>query len=37
VGVEFVERLRGMEKFDRVEDLVAQMDADVRKTRERIG
>ena len=36
VGVEFVERLRGMEKFDRVEDLVAQMDSDVRKTRERI-
>jgi riboflavin kinase/FMN adenylyltransferase len=36
VGIEFVERLRGMEKFDRVEDLITQMDADVRKTRERI-
>jgi riboflavin kinase/FMN adenylyltransferase len=36
VGIDFAERLRGMEKFDRVEDLVAQMDADVRKTRERI-
>jgi riboflavin kinase/FMN adenylyltransferase len=36
VGIDFAERLRGMEKFDRVEDLIAQMDADVRKTRERI-
>jgi riboflavin kinase/FMN adenylyltransferase len=34
LGVEFVERLRGMERFDRVEDLVAQMGRDVERTRE---
>jgi riboflavin kinase/FMN adenylyltransferase len=34
LGVEFVERLRGMERFDRVEDLVEQMGRDVRRTRE---
>jgi riboflavin kinase/FMN adenylyltransferase len=34
VGVEFVERLRGMEKFDSVEALVTQMHADVAGTRE---
>jgi len=36
IGVEFVERLRGMEKFDGVESLVAQMHADVSRTRELI-
>jgi riboflavin kinase/FMN adenylyltransferase len=34
IGVEFVERLRGMEKFDSVDALVAQMDDDVRRTRD---
>ena len=33
IGVEFVARLRGMEKFDDVADLVAQMRADVADTR----
>ena len=33
LGVEFVERIRGMEKFDRVEDLVEQMGRDVEKAR----
>ncbi|MFL6130915.1 MAG: bifunctional riboflavin kinase/FAD synthetase [Mycobacteriales bacterium] len=33
LGVEFVERIRGMEKFDRVEDLVDQMGRDVEKAR----
>jgi riboflavin kinase/FMN adenylyltransferase len=33
VGVEFVERLRGMEKFASVEALVEQMAADVERTR----
>lgn len=33
VGVEFVERLRGMVRFDTAEDLVAEMDNDVRRTR----
>ncbi|MDT4892287.1 MAG: riboflavin kinase / adenylyltransferase [Pseudonocardiales bacterium] len=33
LGVEFVERLRGMEKFDSVEALVAQMHRDVEQTR----
>ncbi len=33
VGVEFHTRLRGMERFDRVEDLIAQMKADVEQTR----
>jgi riboflavin kinase/FMN adenylyltransferase len=37
IGVEFVERLRGMEKFDGVESLVAQMHADVARTREIVG
>jgi riboflavin kinase/FMN adenylyltransferase len=36
LGVEFVERLRGMEKFDSVEDLITQMGVDVEKTRERL-
>lgn len=33
IGVEFLARLRGMEKFDDVADLVAQMRADVADTR----
>jgi riboflavin kinase/FMN adenylyltransferase len=33
LGVEFVERIRGMEKFDRVEDLIEQMGRDVEKAR----
>ncbi|HLY32977.1 MAG TPA: bifunctional riboflavin kinase/FAD synthetase [Jatrophihabitantaceae bacterium] len=33
LGIEFVTRLRGMEKFDTVEALVAQMHADVDTTR----
>jgi riboflavin kinase/FMN adenylyltransferase len=36
LGVEFVERLRGMEKFDRIEDLVEQMGVDVERTREKL-
>jgi riboflavin kinase/FMN adenylyltransferase len=34
LGIEFAERLRGMEKFDTVDALVEQMHADVRRTRE---
>lgn len=34
IGVEFTQRLRGMEKFDTVEELVRQMDRDVTRTRE---
>ena len=37
IGVEFEQRLRGMERFDRVEDLVRQMDADVERTRSVLG
>ena len=33
IGIEFVERLRGMEKFDDVAALVHQMDLDVKRTR----
>jgi riboflavin kinase/FMN adenylyltransferase len=33
LGVEFVHRLRGMEHYERVEDLVAQMHDDVKQTR----
>ena len=33
IGVEFVERLRGMEKYDGVDALVAQMNDDVDRTR----
>jgi riboflavin kinase/FMN adenylyltransferase len=33
LGVEFVERLRGMEKFDRIDDLVTQMAKDVEQAR----
>jgi riboflavin kinase/FMN adenylyltransferase len=34
VGVEFVQRLRPMVRFDTVEALLAEMDGDVRRTRE---
>jgi riboflavin kinase/FMN adenylyltransferase len=34
LGVEFRQRLRGMERFDSVDALVAQMSADVARTRE---
>nr|WP_206037587.1 bifunctional riboflavin kinase/FAD synthetase [Rhodococcus sp. HNM0569] len=34
VAVDFVERLRGMEKFDSVESLIAQMHRDADRTRE---
>jgi riboflavin kinase/FMN adenylyltransferase len=34
LGVEFVERVRGQVKFDRVDDLVEQMGRDVERTRE---
>jgi riboflavin kinase/FMN adenylyltransferase len=37
IGIEFVTRLRGMEKFESVEDLVAQMNQDVARTRELMG
>ena len=37
LGVEFVERLRGMERFADVPALVAQMRADVQRTRELMG
>jgi riboflavin kinase/FMN adenylyltransferase len=37
VGVEFVERLRGMEKFDSVDALVDQMHRDVDQTRGLMG
>jgi riboflavin kinase/FMN adenylyltransferase len=37
LGIEFVERLRGMEKFDSVDALVRQMRADVEQTRQLIG
>jgi riboflavin kinase/FMN adenylyltransferase len=37
VGVEFAARLRGMERFDSVDQLVAQMADDVRRTRERLA
>jgi riboflavin kinase/FMN adenylyltransferase len=33
LGVEFVRRIRGMEKFDRIEDLVEQMGRDVEQAR----
>lgn len=37
VGIEFVDRLRGMEKFDNVEALVRQMRADVEQTRKLVS
>jgi riboflavin kinase/FMN adenylyltransferase len=36
VGIDFVSRLRAMERFDTVEDLVEQMADDVRVTRDRL-
>jgi len=33
IAVEFTQRLRGQEKYDRIEDLVAQMHKDVATTR----
>lgn len=37
VGVEFSHRIRGMEKFDGIESLVAQMGRDVDRARELVG
>jgi riboflavin kinase/FMN adenylyltransferase len=37
VALEFVARLRGMERFDSVEELVAQIGRDVERTREILG
>jgi riboflavin kinase / FMN adenylyltransferase len=37
IGVEFVARLRGMLRFDRVDDLIVQMADDVERTRELVG
>jgi riboflavin kinase/FMN adenylyltransferase len=37
LGVEFVHRLRGMERFDGVDALVAQMHDDVKQTRDVLG
>jgi riboflavin kinase/FMN adenylyltransferase len=37
VGVEFTHRIRGMEKFDGIEALVAQMDRDVDRARDLVG
>jgi riboflavin kinase/FMN adenylyltransferase len=34
IGIEFVRRLRGMETYDSIEALIAQMDLDVAQTRE---
>jgi riboflavin kinase/FMN adenylyltransferase len=34
VDLDFVERIRSMEKFDSVDALIAQMDQDVARTRE---
>jgi riboflavin kinase / FMN adenylyltransferase len=37
LGVEFVHRLRGMVRFDSVEDLITQMTDDVARTRQLLG
>ena len=37
VALEFVQRLRGMERFDSPEDLIAQIGRDVQRTREILG
>ncbi|MFL6164626.1 MAG: bifunctional riboflavin kinase/FAD synthetase [Jatrophihabitantaceae bacterium] len=37
LGVEFVDRLRDMRRYDAIADLVRQMAADVRQTRELLG
>jgi riboflavin kinase/FMN adenylyltransferase len=34
VALDFVRRLRGMERFERIEELVEQMNRDVERTRE---
>lgn len=37
VAVDFVDRVRGMERFDSVDELIVAMDGDVRRTREILG
>jgi riboflavin kinase/FMN adenylyltransferase len=37
LGIEFVDRLRGMERFDSVDALVSQMRADIEQTRRLVG
>jgi riboflavin kinase/FMN adenylyltransferase len=37
VGLDFVERLRDMERFDTVDALIEQMHADVAKARDILG
>ncbi|MDD7931666.1 bifunctional riboflavin kinase/FAD synthetase [Actinomycetospora straminea] len=37
VGVDFVERLRGMDRFDSIDELIVAMDGDVARTREVLG
>jgi riboflavin kinase/FMN adenylyltransferase len=37
LGIEFVARLRGMVRFDRVDELIGQMAADVEQTRALLG
>jgi riboflavin kinase/FMN adenylyltransferase len=37
VAVDFVERLRGMDRFDSVDELIVAMDRDVARTREVLG
>ena len=37
VAVDFVERMRGMDRFDSIDELIATMDSDVVRTREVLG
>jgi len=37
IGVDFITRLRGQVKFDSLDDLIVQMDADVAAAREVLG
>jgi riboflavin kinase/FMN adenylyltransferase len=37
LGIEFVDRLRGMERFESVDALIAQMRADIEQTRQLLG
>ena len=37
IAVSFVKRLRGMKKFDSVEELLAQMDEDIRESASVLG
>ena len=37
VAVDFVERIRGMDRFDSIDELIATMDSDVVRTREVLG